>query len=60
MGSTKYGLCTAIRYANKRLAVGKNGMSNTPIANFNLFQNQVYPFLARTVILNLAFNSIKI
>ncbi|EGR32602.1 hypothetical protein IMG5_076320 [Ichthyophthirius multifiliis] len=60
IGSTKFGLTTALRYANKRLAVGKKGLSDNPIINFNLFQNQVYPLLAKTIGLNIAFNQIKI
>ncbi|EGR32939.1 hypothetical protein IMG5_065950 [Ichthyophthirius multifiliis] len=60
ISGTKICLATALRYASQRLAVGRSGMSDTPIINFNLFQNQVYPFLARTVTLNVAFNKVKI
>jgi len=37
LSSTKGGLLLAIRYANIRLAMGKSGLSDTPIANFGLF-----------------------
>ncbi|KAL4462141.1 hypothetical protein ABPG72_010457 [Tetrahymena utriculariae] len=59
IGGTKYCLATAIRYGSQRLAVGKTGKSDTPIMNFNLFQNQVYPLLARTITLNVGFNKVK-
>ena len=59
ISSTKYGLLTAIRFANKRMAMGSTGLSDTPIAEFGLFQNQVYPLLSRTIILNTAFSTMK-
>lgn len=59
ISNTKSTLCTAFRYASKRLAVGKTGKSDTPIMDFQLFQNAMYPLLAKTVCLNVAFNQIK-
>lgn len=35
--ATKLTLLSGIRYGNKRLAVGLNGKSNTPICEFGLF-----------------------
>jgi len=37
ISGTKGGLVTAIRYGNKRLAVGSSGLSDTGIAEFGLF-----------------------
>ena len=57
--ATRYSLVTAIRFANKRFAMGTTGLSDTPIGHFGLFQNQVYPLLARTLVLKTAFNTMK-
>jgi hypothetical protein len=59
ISSTKLMLIISVRYANKRLAMGATGLSDTPISEFGLFQNQVYPLMARTFTLNLAFNHAK-
>lgn len=37
MTASKGGLLIATRYANKRLAVGTSGLSDTPISEFGLF-----------------------
>lgn len=59
IGNTKTTLCTCFRYASKRLVVGKTGKSDTPIMEFQLFQSAMYPLLAKSVCLNIAFNQIK-
>jgi len=59
ISNTKSTLCTAFRYASKRLAVGKTGKSDTPIMDFQLFQNAMYPLLAKSICLNVALNQIK-
>ncbi len=59
ISNTKSTLCTCFRYASKRLAMGKTGKSDTPIMDFQLFQNAMYPLLAKSVCLNIAFNQIK-
>lgn len=56
---TKLLLTTTFRYGNKRLAVGKTGKSDTPIREFSLFQQALYPLLCKTVALNIAHNVIK-
>lgn len=37
ISSTKFGLVTAVRFGNKRMAMGSSGQSDTPIAEFGLF-----------------------
>ena len=59
ISAAKTMLTVSFRYASKRLAAGRTGKSDTPIMNFQLFQGALYPLLARTVCLNMAFNDIK-
>lgn len=41
------------------MAVGPDGKSSQAIIEFNLFQNALYPLLAKTVSLNVVLNKIK-
>lgn len=59
MSATKLCLQTCFRFGQQRLAVGPDGKSSTPIIEFNLFQNALYPLLAKTVSLNVVLNKIK-
>ncbi len=59
IGASKYTLDLAINYANKRLAVGQTGKSDTPIFNFQFYQRSIIPLLAKTVCYNLTMNYIK-
>lgn len=56
---TKLSLTTTFRYGRTRLAVGPTGLSDTPIGNFRLFQNAMYPLLASTICMNIAHGVIK-
>lgn len=57
--STRLSYVITIRYGNTRLAVGEKGLSDTPIADFNLFQNAIYPLLARSIVLSFALTVIR-
>lgn len=50
---------SSIKYSQKRLAVSKNGKSETPIWEFQLQQNAIVPLVSRTVVLNLLHNFCK-
>lgn len=59
MAATKAVLYCTIRYSQQRMAVGPNGKSNTPIMSFQLQQNAILPYLARTIVLNIGYNAGK-
>ena len=59
MSGTKTVACTGLRYAKDRLVLGPEGKSTSPILEFQLFQEAVYPLLAKTICLHIAFNQIK-
>ena len=59
IGASKYTLDLSINYASKRLAVGIDGKSNNPIINFQLYQRELMPLLAKTICYNFALNYIK-
>ena len=56
---SKVGLINTIKYAKSRLSNGKTGKSDTPIFNYQLFQNQITPLLANTLIYNVALHDIR-
>lgn len=59
MAGTKKTLLITNKYASDRLSNGKTGKSDTPIADFQLFQNQIVPLIARTIVLNLGLLNIR-
>lgn len=59
ISASKLGLAIAITFSNKRMVMGSSGKSDALVSAFGLFKLSVYPLLARTIILNLAFNRIK-
>lgn len=50
---------SAIKYSQKRLAVSKNGKSETPIWEFQLQQNSIVPIVSRAIALNMLHNFCK-
>jgi acyl-CoA oxidase len=53
VGAARSCLYIAITYAQKRLAVGPKGESDTPIFKYQLQQNALMPLLARSIALGL-------
>ena len=49
-------LFSTIKYAHNRLAVGKDGNSNTEIINFQLQKNSLMPLIATTYAYNIFLN----
>lgn len=59
ISSQKLCLAITIKYAKNRLSTGKSGKSDTPIFNFQLFQNQIIPLFARTLVYNVSLLHIR-
>ena len=59
ISAAKLALVNTIYYAKGRLSNGKSGKSDTPIFNYQLFQNQIIPLLGRTLIQNVALIKIR-
>jgi acyl-CoA oxidase len=59
IAGTKMALLIANKYASVRLSNGKSGKSDTPISQYQLFQNQISPLIARTIVLNLGLLEIR-
>mmetsp|Transcript_19293 Transcript_19293/g.29589 ORF Transcript_19293/g.29589 Transcript_19293/m.29589 type:complete len:410 (-) Transcript_19293:718-1947(-) len=59
IASAKKALYIAVKYSQQRKAVGKSGLSDTPIMSYQLQQNAILPLLARTMVQNFGHNSAK-
>ena len=59
VGAHMVALVSALKYSQQRLAVGKTGLSDTPIMNFQLQQNALLPLVARSIILKIGHNASK-
>ena len=56
LSGTKINLYHAIKYSQRRLAVGPTGLSDTPIFNYQLQQNALLPLVARTFVITCGYN----
>ncbi len=59
MSSAKLALLIALRYSQKRRAVGPDGKSSRPLISFQLQRDALLPLLARTYALAFALNQVK-
>jgi acyl-CoA oxidase len=59
ISGAKLALTITSKYASVRLSNGKSGKSDTPISNYQLFQNQIVPLIARTITLNIGLLYIR-
>ncbi len=59
ISGTKMTLLITNKYGSKRLSNGKSGKSDTPIATYQLFQNQIVPLICNTLVLNTGLLAIR-
>jgi len=59
VSSAKIALCVATKYASVRLSNGVSGLSDTPIGNFQLFNNQIMPLICKTYVFNMGLMYIR-
>lgn len=59
IAGTKMALLITNKYSSVRLSNGKTGKSDTPILNYQLYQNQMVPLIAKTIVLNVGLLHIR-
>jgi acyl-CoA oxidase len=59
IAAAKSALLITTKYASVRLSNGKSGKSDTPILNFQLFQNQIVPLIVKTYCINIGLLAIR-
>lgn len=57
LGCSKGAIYTALKYSQIRKSIGPEGESTVPIFDYQLQQNALMPLLARTIALQVQFNS---
>lgn len=59
MGAMKLMSVGVIRFSSQRLSTGPTGLSDTPVIEFQLQQNALFPLIAKTLCLNITLNHIS-
>jgi acyl-CoA oxidase len=59
LGALKSVIYSAIKYSQQRKGVSPNGLSETPIFEYQLQKNELIPLIARTLGLNMLHNYAK-
>ena len=59
MGGLKSVIYASVKYSQQRKGVSPNGLSETPIFDYQLQQNALIPIIARTLGLNMLHNYAK-
>lgn len=59
LSEAKIDLIVLSNYAKIRLSNGRKGISDTPINEYQLYQNQIIPLIVRTLILNVGLNYVR-
>ena len=59
LGALKTAIYVSIKYSKQRKGVSKNGLSQTPIFDYQLQQNALIPSVAKALALNMLHNYAK-
>ena len=59
MGAMKVMSVGVVRFSSQRLSNGPTGLNDTPIIDFQLQQNSLFPLIAQVLCLNLTLNHIR-
>jgi alkylation response protein AidB-like acyl-CoA dehydrogenase len=59
LGGLKMAIYVAIKYSQQRKGVSPNGLSQTPIFEYQLQKNSLIPLIAKSLALNMLHNFAK-
>lgn len=59
LSEAKMSLITLNNYSKMRLSNGKSGLSDTPINDYQLYQNQILPLIVKTLVFNSGLNYVR-